>query len=789
MDLLNQINLNEAGVIITTSENKYNLIRKINEVEDLIQLQIFTLNEVETILDGEIDKEAIFVCQDLYFDEYHEKLNVMVAQKYLKTLNLIELDLEYDESILKFLQKLKYRLIEKKLLIISKYQQKLLMNKNIYYFDVELTPKLIKKLEVLNPKRLKPIKIENNYTPKLYSFGNHSEEVEFIANKIAGLIDKGIDVNKICIHIPASDYYSQVRVTFANYQIPLKPLKRRMLNSYHQVMTMKNLISEKNSLEPLFEMELSSKIEQNIFNQFIAIINQYPSYHNNVSRLLEIVEVDLNATQIKADNLQNVVREIDILKYYPQNDEHVFILNMAEQKVPKLIKDTKIMSDIQAEKYHQTPTYIENRLAKNILVNKLQSINNLTMSFATTTPTGEESMASVLTEFNYQNCQPDFDKVRYSKSSDIVNLAKAKELAIKFGTEDPLLTTFDALELPIQFDNQVNSDLPRNEDQTLSLSPTSIEKFFKCEFKFYVEQILKIRPQIGDTTMLELGNLFHYVMEHGLKNKITDSEQIFGLINKYNIDQKLCLTPTFIRKYTKYLKEILEQTVAFHENHDFHLSSESFEKEVKMIIDDQQKIELIGKIDKFLELDLDEKFYVAIVDYKTKTKPNIDHRLFKHGLDLQNFIYFYLLKQDRLDDEFELIGTFQHRIKPSVKPENPKFSDEFKLFGYATSNEEKLRQFEPNFADKKLTKLANVQVTKSGFGKHAKVADEEAIAEFNKIVEQKIAEVTDAINHKRFQINPKRLKKKDISCDNCHLRPICLRMNKNYVELSEEEDA
>ncbi len=789
MNYLEQINLNEPAVVITTAENKYNLITKANEVEGFIQLQIFSFNEVNTILNGEISPSAILKTCEFYQQKYQQKLNVAVAKKYLNELDRIDILVDYDEQILNFLKELKQHLIAEQLLIISPYQSQLITGKNVYLYDVPVTKKFKDKLEELAPKTIQEIKLTAKYQPKLYVFNNYNEEVDFVANEIASLIDSGVDINKIAIHIPASDYYSQVRITFANYNLNLKPLKTRYLNSYQFVNDLLEEIEIKKDLLFLEDLPITNSQDQELCNQVIAILNKYPEYHHDVSKLLEVVKYDLANTEIKTDNITNVIREINPLKYAPALDEHIFILNCAEQKVPKLIKDTRIMSDLQAEKYGEAKSYEENQLHKGLLINKFGTIHNLTLTFAKTTPTGEDSLASILSAMNVTECDRKLSSIRYSKVADTIALAKAKELNNKFGTKAPELRRYQNLDLPENFNNQINSELPRDLKKPLRLSPTAIEKFFKCEFKFYVEQILQIRPQVGDMTMLKLGNLFHFVMENALKFKKTTAAEIKTLICHYNDQENLKLQSVFIDKYTSYLTEIVAQTTAFHNNHDFELTDESFEKEVKMVLDKTNNIELVGKIDKFLELDLDDKYYVAIIDYKTKNKPNIDHQLFHHGLDLQNIVYFYLLKHDRLDDDFELIGTFQHRIKPQNKITSEAFKDDFKLFGYATSNEEKLRQFEPNYEDGNLSKLANVRVSKSGFYKSSKVADEEAINEFIQIVDDKLKAVTAAINANRYEINPKRLDKKDISCENCYLRPICLRMNDNYVEISKEEDA
>ncbi len=784
-----QINYQQPGVIITTDANKYNLISKINAASGFSQLHTFTLAEVQTMIYGELSPEAIIYAVDFFVIHKKVQLTVPVIKKYLSELRRIDLTVDYQETELKLLKKLKQELITNNLLQISEYQKRLFKQKNIYLFDIKLEQTLQKELEQLNPLIIKEISLSGDYVPTLYCFNNYLNEINFVANEIATLVANGIDINKICIHIPTSDYYSQIRLIFNNYNLPLCPPNNRRLNSYKLIKQLLELIKTTDGLGCLETVEIKPGLEQDLYNQLIAIINKYPNYHQQITKLLPILENEVKNAQVKTANMVNVVRQINLQEYYPQADEYVFVVNTAEQKFPSLIKDTYLMSDIQAVKYEQTPTYILNKNRKELLEQKLIACPNLVLTFASTSPAGTESVASVLKTVTINNLEPVQRKIRYSQVMDQINLAKAYELKRKFGTIGSEIEQFRQLTLPNKFDNQLNSKLPRINDATLSLSPTSIEKFFKCEFKFYVEQILKIRPQVGDMKLLNIGNLFHYVLEQTLKQNKTTKADIYQFIIEYNQQYQLAIESLFIDKYCDYLTEIVQQIIDFQDKSAYTPTSESFEKEVKMTLDDKHNIELVGKIDKFLELDIDNKYCVVIIDYKTKNTPKIDHKLFDYGLDLQNFIYFYLLKHDRADDEFELIGTFQQRIKPQHKVNHPDFINDFQLFGYATSNEEKLRQFEPDFAEKKLSALKNVEVTKSGFAKRSKVADEEMIEQFNKIVDQKIKQVVTTINNNDYHINPKIINNKDASCLNCHLRPICLKMKDNYVNLTEEEDA
>lgn len=72
---------------------------------------------------------------------------------------------------------------------------------------------------------------------------------------------------------------------------------------------------------------------------------------------------------------------------------------------------------------------------------------------------------------------------------------------------------------------------------------------------------------------------------------------------------------------------------------------------------------------------------------------------------------------------------------------------------------------------------------------YSKVLSESEIDEFIEIVSNNIDKMIEALNNCEFDINPKKIKNKNIGCEYCSFKDICYVNNSNIVELeSEDED-
>ncbi len=798
MHIIEQITANQGAVVITTEDNKYNLMRKLSEVEQMFQLPIFTLNEVKQILMGEFDQEAIVAIVKYYQGKYGIDLNINVAKKYLQTMEQIDLEQNYSEELLSELQTLKQSLKQQQLFEAKVYRQNLLVNKQIYYYDVVI-PELIKQeLIQLSNYQLVELKCQELNQVQYYEFNTILEEVEFVCGEIAKLIASGVNPGKIKLHIPQGEYINVIMMNFSLYNIAHDLVNSRSLYSYQFIKDVIQQITI-DGINCLNDYAVNNDLEQNLFNQLISIINRYPSIHEEIELLTRFVVNDCKQASYQAQNFDNVVSQVNFETYMPEVDEYLFCFNFAEGRVPKVVQDTAIISDALAVKYNRPTSQEQNSQIKKQMLRKINACSNITLSFARNSINGEEAKSSLVQLLSLIPNELSDDQLRFSQDSDVIALAKADELKSKYDTKHENLKRFKQHQNYSVYQNQVNNELYQElGKQELSLSATSIQKFFECEFKFYLNKILKVNLEISDPTMIEIGNLYHYVLENAQKQQCSDVEAVRTIIKDYLVMERvvnpqLFMKPSqevYLEKYALYLHEIISVIFDFHKRSEFKLDAASFEAEFSYTLDHELVIKLLGKVDKFVELDLATKFYIVIIDYKTKNKPNINHENFKYGYELQNFIYLNLIKESRGDDEIELVGTYQQRVKPQHLLGHEEFNDDFKLFGYTTSNPNIVKQLEPEFQNKEISQLANAKTKANGeeFDRYAKIYDEESLAEFETLIKEKLAEVVTRIKKSNYQINPKLLKGKNISCDYCDYRDICFRTKTNFIELTEEDD-
>lgn len=794
MEIINLISDEYANIIITTQSNKYNVMRKLNMQAEFMNVQIMTENEFNEIMFGSYEKEAINEIIVFFQSERQIKLNIKVAQKYLKTMVNLSDEMVNETELIDDLIKIKQRLIKSGLINLNLHRKLLFRNKNIILDDILVTKKLLNALNKLGVHQIKKYQTKSIYQQSVNEFSGIYEEVEFVCLEMAKLVNSGVSINKIKVHTPSSEYYPVLNQYLSLYNLPSNLNEKRKLITFDYIKKLIEMLKINDDLMWLEEFEVPAE-NQELFNQFISVLNFYPTVHHNLEMLRELVINELETTNIAALKVIDVIEFINLEEYVANDDEYIFCLNFAEQKMPKVKKDVQIVSDKIAKKYGLTTSEEYNRLIKQKMISKLSRIKHLCLTFARQTISGEEQLASIKEALNLDVVQPKVSTKRFSQASDRLNYAKALELKNKYATKSFNYYYFNKYDGFKFYDNQINNLLYRDETNQLDISATSIQKFFECEYKFYLDKVLAIRTKIKDMSAINLGNLYHFVLENAQKNQVDTVEGINALIKSYLKEHDSEFNSNsqkyYLDKYAVYLHEIISVIYEFHESSDFKLDHAVFEQEFGYMLDEVTKVKLIGKVDKFVELDLGNKFYIVIIDYKTKKTPKIDHKLFEFGLDLQNFIYLNLIKADREDDahEFELIGTYQQRIKPIHLHGHGSFSDDFKLFGYTTSDENKMRMFEPNYQDKELSQLANMSTTKSGaFSRHAKVYDEESLSQIEAMIKEHLKTVVNKVGQSDYQINPKLYKKNNVSCKYCEYQAICYRKKQNLVELKEQDD-
>ncbi|MBP3375231.1 MAG: PD-(D/E)XK nuclease family protein [Clostridia bacterium] len=203
----------------------------------------------------------------------------------------------------------------------------------------------------------------------------------------------------------------------------------------------------------------------------------------------------------------------------------------------------------------------------------------------------------------------------------------------------------------------------------LSLSKSKINSFVGCPFKYWCEEILKLREQkISQINYADSGDVIHHVLEHSLKElkdkdtgrlEVKTDAELIGLVDKHlteYINSLTCPLPastmyTFsrLRDFSLImLKNITEEfnssefvPIAFEQK--ISLDGEDDLRPIKIRVfeaPNSPTVVLNGTIDRIDCYTDGDKKYLRIIDYKTGTH-SFDAEKMNNGEDLQLPAYLF----------------------------------------------------------------------------------------------------------------------------------------------------
>lgn len=200
----------------------------------------------------------------------------------------------------------------------------------------------------------------------------------------------------------------------------------------------------------------------------------------------------------------------------------------------------------------------------------------------------------------------------------------------------------------------------------LMFSVSKLERYAQCPFAYFIEYGLKAKDRrIYDFSAPDLGNFMHEVLDDftnnikhkGLKWSDLSKSQCRGMVNdlvneKVNSSDISILNSSNRFKYlTERYKKVLTRSVMTiaeqMRRSEFEIFSNEFgfgygSDPIEVDLPNGEKVYLIGRVDRIDKLDVDEKSYIRIIDYKTgSTKFDIS-KLYE-GLQIQLLVYLDVL--------------------------------------------------------------------------------------------------------------------------------------------------
>lgn len=769
-------------LIITNSSYKKEILESFSKDEKLHPITFMNPNEFISNYFFTYEEDAIYYLMKKYQYKYD------VAKVYLDNLIYVE-DKEYPSDKLNHLVHLKKELESKNLLIYNELFPYFLKGKDIIAYNIYPDKYMEKALKKLNAliinKTLLPKKIN------VFSLDTLKEEVQFVFNEISKLLQKNIPYQSIKLINITEEYYNEIERLEKFYNIKINLNK----NTYYETEIVSKfilLLKEEDKISALEKIKEIYKIENNqdymmIYNKIITICNKLINVKEK-EIFIEMFKSLIKKENIKKTDGIEVISLTDSIK----EDDYVFILGFNQFVLPKTYKDEEYITDNLKKWVDLYSTTEKNKLEKEKVKILLSNINHLTLTYKKVASKDICYPSSLIDDAMFVVEEKKVEENRiYSKSLAKLNLGIYLDHLKKYGEKDKLLDLYYH-NLKIDYDTYDNSYKKINNQKFLNylnhkllLSYTSMNDYYKCSFKYYLNYVLKIN-KFEDTLQIFIGNLFHYILSICNKDDFDFDKSYEEYLKKRNLNPKEKFFVNKLKKELLFIIETIKEQMLLSD-----LKNALYEENIYIKIDDVTTFN--GKIDKILYKEIDGLNYIAIVDYKTgSTNINLDY--INYGIGLQLPVYLYVIKKSNTFNNILFTGFYLQKILNNeinitkgksyleLKKEN------LKWIGYSSNDTNVLSKLDRSYENSEMIK--SMKVTSKGFYHYAKVMSKEEMDALIKKVEEKIHFAAKNILNADFAINPKIIDGKNVGCEFCKYKDICFvkEEDKIYINTKEENE-
>lgn len=759
-------------IVILNDYAKKSFIKKINK---LINVKVITLSELKRKYYFDYDNKAIYFVSNKY------NCIPEIAKIYIENTYFIG---DINTKKVNFLKEVKEELDTNNLLTYNNLFKEFLKGKDIVLYNLKYVDNFYKKIfkELERDSNITSYNDENNESIKeLYKANNSEEEVAFICSKITKLIKSGVNINNIKLANVKSDYEFIIRKTFKLFDIPINLPSFETIKSTSLVIKFKELYNSDISItiEKLKEF-INTKEENDIFKSIINVVNSY-LWCNDFELVKDMIFNEINNIKTPREKLKNAVEVIEFKKELVSDEDYVFLIGYNEGVIPVNYKDEDYLSDEEKSKLGLSTSFELNENAMNEVKDSIRNTKHLIVTYPSHNLSSEIYISSSYEKdlFEEKELNISFNE---SNAYNKLKLVSEKDENSKFGTltDDLLKLSSHYKDMKYSsFDNKyklINKSKIKNFfNNGLTLSYTSMNDYYMCSFRYYLDYILKIN-KYEDTFEAIVGTIFHKILSMCFESDIdiirTYESEIEKSNYEFNESEKFFLS--ILKDELVLVIETIKNQLSYTQ-----LTESMYEKEIVIDVDKDLHIRFKGFVDKILYNKFNGKTVVAIIDYKTGN-PNLNINNSIYGLEMQLPVYIYLIKNEIKD--VKIGGFYLQKILNNITDKEKRL-DSLKLQGYTNSDLDIIDKVDSSFNDSKVIK--SLRTSSKGFYAYSKIINDEEIDILNKVVETKIKEASMDILDSKFDINPKEMNNEVIGCKFCKYKDICFMKPKDTVTLKE----
>ena len=760
--------IEKDSILIVQNSKKKNIIKELNK--KFININVMSLKELIKKYTFDYNEKTIYSLMK------KENIKYDIAKNYIKNIYYIE-NKQYENIKLNKLVEIKNYLEDNNLLIYDKLFKNYIKNKKIYiYYDQinKYENKILNKIK--SEAELIVLKEEyNNYIPQIHEFNTITDEITYVAQQICELINNNVNINQIKLVNIKDEYINEIKKIFKFYNIPININKKNIYGTRIIQDFIKNY--NRNIEESVKYIEknynLKNEVNNKIYNKLISVLNEYVWCDN----YLDIKELIIN--KLKNINIgEKLNNAIEITNLENITNEYVFVMNFNQGSIPKIYKDEEYIDDITLEQLNLNTSIENNILEKEKTIKQIKNIKNCIITYKLKTPFQSFYPSSIIEELNKEVIKDHkLEQISYSEINDKINLTKKLDNLLKYNIKDNTLEIlYSNYEIPYNTYNNKFTGINKNDlleytNNKILLSYSSMDNYYHCAFKYYLNNILKLKPY-EETFYTIIGSLFHHVLENSLKKNDDYKKYWDEYINNLTLSNKEKFFIDNLEETCKFTVETIKKQLEY-------ISLDKTKYEEKIYINKNAKITFMGIIDKLIYKEENGETIVALIDYKTGNT-SIDLNKTFYGLSMQLPIYLYLSRNSGLKS-VKIAGFYLQNIINKEKDENS-----LKLNGYSTSNKEILEKFDNSYENSNMIKSMRIK-SDGEFYNYSKTLTEIEMNNLIKLVDQKIEEASNNILEAKFDINPKKIEGINVGCEFCTFKDICFKKEQDVIYLKEQD--
>ena len=360
----------------------------------------------------------------------------------------------------------------------------------------------------------------------------------------------------------------------------------------------------------------------------------------------------------------------------------------------------------------------------------------------------------------------------------------------------------------------------------LVTSVSKLEKYRSCPYSYFLQYELKLKEKEEFKVQnIDTGSFMHEVIDNFFsylkcdKKAIgnLDDECIKNLIDKI-IDEKLNNNKNYIftakEKYKllvrrlkriifKSLKYIIETIIKSDFNivgNEVEFGDEKEYKPIEVDLDNGNKLEIIGKIDRIDIAKDGNNNYVRIIDYKSSVK-NINFSDIHAGLQLQLITYLDAIckLEDFIPAGVLYFNLLEQMIKSNKKLTQHEIEDRiksnFKMKGLILADVKVAKMHDNTLDNSSYSKIISAYIDKSGnlSPKKSNIVTNEQFKYLQKYIDKTIKEISKEILNGNIELKPY-YKNKKTPCEYCSYKNMCgfnsgiCKTNYKFIENYSKEE-